>query len=122
MSEELIASVAKAFSYTFRFLRENSPGMRILLKIVGNELNAYEDEELAWIIVRDPERFYMALLNVLGSRIVTNAYAYIIMNTFFRRVNVKASMFKVSTAIHRGSMEMWRRLMREVMDKISGEG
>jgi len=44
------------------------------------------------------------------------------MNTFFRRVNVKVSMFKVSTAIHRGSMEMWRRLMKEVMDKISGEG
>ena len=35
MSEELIASVAEAFSYTFRFLRENSPGMRILLNSGG---------------------------------------------------------------------------------------
>ncbi len=117
MSEGNIAIIVKGFSRTLKFLRENFPGMRILLRRVSDELDVYEDDELAWIIVRDLERFYSALFSILGSRIITNTYVYIIMDTFFKKVNVKVSMFKVSSAIRRRSMEMWRNILREVLER-----
>ncbi|MHA1631540.1 MAG: hypothetical protein ACTSXC_01810 [Candidatus Freyarchaeota archaeon] len=117
MLEENIAIIVKGFSHTLKFLRENSPGMRILLRRVSDELDVYEDDELARIIVRNPGRFYSALFSIFGSWFVTNIYVYIIMGTFFKKVNVKVSMLKVSSAIRRRSMEMWCNILREVLEK-----
>ncbi len=115
MSSEELVRMVELLCETFSKLRRRLPGVDTIYELLCEELEVEDENEVLCLLVTDIERFYNALVNVLGSHVAAHAHIFTFLKALSDELSVNIKIDEAIKILRRRDFSSWYKFLKKYL-------
>ncbi|MEM2046573.1 MAG: hypothetical protein QXZ06_01705 [Candidatus Jordarchaeales archaeon] len=113
MASEELAKAVELFREAFSRLQHRFPGVRIIYERLCEELEIDSEDEALCLLVNDVERFYNALVEVVGSHVAAHVHIFTFLKVLSDELGVDVKIDEAIKILRRRDFPSWREFVKK---------